>query len=359
VLSVDVMSPAELGAGDHAEWRDIRAGLGTPANPFMDPAFTRAIGEVRPGARVAVLRKGGSVLGYFPHERGAMGQGRAIGLGVSDAQGAVLRPDSGLDTLGLLRSCSLSSWEFDNLEAGQPLFQSHAVEELDSPVIDVSRGYDHYLAHLVENSPKFLKTTLAKERRLGRQVGDVRFVFDETDPRALRTLMEWKSAQYRRTGRHDRFAQPWISTLVHRLADTRTPEFAGVLSVLYAGDRPLAAHFGLRSHELLSCWFPAYDPEFGKYSPGLVLHLRMAEAAAASGIGMLDLGRGAGEYKDSLKTGHLRVYEGAAVRPGVGGAVYRLRREPPRAAHRFVRNRPRLARFASRTLLRLGRLRKG
>lgn len=38
----------------------------------------------------------------------------------------------------------------------------------------------------------------------------MRFVLDEREPEALRTLMGWKSAQYRRTGRRDRFAKPWI-----------------------------------------------------------------------------------------------------------------------------------------------------
>ncbi|RSS98415.1 GNAT family N-acetyltransferase, partial [Streptomyces sp. WAC05374] len=122
-----------------------------------------------------------------------------------------------------------------------------------------------------------------------------------------------------------RFAQEWISALVRDLHTTRAPGCSGVLSVLYAAGRPVAAHFGLRSRTVLSCWFPAYDPAYATYSPGLVLHLRMAEAAAAAGIGTLDLGRGAAEYKDALKTGELRVYEGASVRPGVRAGAGRGR----------------------------------
>ena len=136
-----------------------------------------------------------------------------------------------------------------------------------------------------------------------------------------------------------------------------SPGCSGVLSVLYVGERPIAAHFGLRSRTVLSCWFPAYDPEFAKYSPGLVLHLRMAEAAAAAGIGMLDLGRGAAEYKDALKTGELTVHEGAVVRPGVLGALHWLRREPPLRVHRFVRTRPALAARGRAALNGLARLR--
>jgi CelD/BcsL family acetyltransferase involved in cellulose biosynthesis len=353
-----VLRPDELTSNDHKMWREIRTESGAPANPFLDPVFTTAVGQVRPGSRVAVLEEDGSQVGFFPYERGLLGQGRAIGLGVSDSQGAVLRPGIRLDARRLLRACALSSWEFDNLEAGQALFAPHAVEELASPVIDLDEGFERYTARLRENSPGFLRQTLAKERRLARQVGEVRFVYDARDPEALRALMRWKSAQYRRTGRQDRFAQEWITRLVGLLGESGEPECRGVLSVLYAAGRPVAAHFGLRSRTVLSWWFPAYDRAYGKFSPGLVLQLRMLEAAAADGVRMVDLGSGPARYKESLKTRDLRVYEGAVVRLGPGGTAYRLAREPARAARRFVRKRPRLAEAAARTLEELGRLRE-
>jgi len=356
---VHVLRPEDLGEGERQRWRELRAAAEVPRNPFMEPEFTAAVGLVRPGARVAVLYEGTEPAGFLPFERGPLGQGRAIGLGVSDCQGAILRPGLVQDTAELLRACSLSAFAFDNLEPEQRLFLPYAAEEHATFVIDVEKGYDTYESVLRAQSPKFLKTTLAKERRLGRQVGPVRFVFDERDPAVLRTLMEWKSAQYRRTGRRDRFAQEWITRLVGRLAQTRAPECTGTLSVLYADGRPVAAHFGLRSSSVLACWFPAYDPAFAKYSPGLVLHLRMAEAAAAEGIGLLDMGRGPAEYKDSLKTGELAVYEGAALRPGAGAALHWLSREPVRRAHAFVRAHPRVASLASRALRGAGRLRAG
>jgi CelD/BcsL family acetyltransferase involved in cellulose biosynthesis len=359
-VRIKVVTPGELGAGHTEAWRELRASTGTPANPFMEPEFTLAVGRVRARARVAVLWQDGQAAGFFPYEQGPLGQGRAIGLGVSDCQGAVLRPGLGIDPRELLRACSLATWEFDSLEAGQKLFEPDAAEGFGSPVIDVGAGYAAYERRLRDHSPKFLRTTLAKERRLERQAGGVRFVFDERDPAALRRLMAWKSAQYRRTGRRDRFAQRWISALVRRLHESPgAGGCRGVLSVLYAGDRPVAAHFGLRSHTVLSCWFPAYDPEFAKYSPGLVLHLRMAEAAAGEGIALLDLGRGAAEYKDALKTGELRVHEGATLRPGARAGLYWLGREPVRRAHAFVRDHPRLAARARRALNGAARLRGG
>ncbi|MEV5440635.1 GNAT family N-acetyltransferase [Streptomyces sp. NPDC052682] len=353
-----VVRPEELTVNDHKMWREIRTESGAPANPFLDPVFTTAVGQVRPGARVAVLQEDGSPVGFFPYEAGPLGQGRAIGLGVSDSQGAVLRPGIRLDARRLLKACGLSSWEFDNLEAGQDPFLPYAADALASPVVDIGEGFERYTRALREKSPTFLRQTLAKERRLARQVGEVRFVYDAQDPDALRALMAWKSAQYRRTGRRDRFAQQWITRLVGLLAAGDEPECRGVLSVLYAGGRPVAAHFGLRSRTVLSWWFPAYDRAYGKYSPGLVLQLRMLEAAAADGVRTVDLGSGAARYKESFKTRDVRVYEGAVVCPGPGGAAYLLRREPARAARRFVRDRPRLAGVAARTLAGAGRLRE-
>lgn len=305
------------------------------------------------------MQDDGSPVGFFPYEAGTLGRGRAIGLGVSDSQGAVMRPGIRLDARRLLRVCGLSSWEFDNLDAGQGVLVPHAVEELASPVVDIGRGFEAHRERLRAKSPGFLRQTLAKERKLARQIRTVRFVYDTVDPGALRALMRWKSAQYRRTGRRDRFAQEWITRLVGLLGASEDPECRGVLSVLYAGDRPVAAHFGLRSRSVLSWWFPAYDRAYAAYSPGLVLELRMLEAAAADGVETVDLGSGPARYKDSLKTRDLRVYEGAVVRPVPGGAAHRLGREPARAARRFVRNRPRLAGAAARTLEELSRLRGG
>ena len=354
---IDVIHPADMSPTDIELWGELRARTAPVANPFMSPEFCQTVGRVRPGARVAVVRQDGKPAGFFPFERGRWGRGRAIGLGVSDCQGAVLRPGLQLEPHELLRASSLTVWEFNHLESGQDLFLPFATGRFASPVIDVTGSYAHYENLLRTRSHKFLKSTLAQERRLGRHLGPLNFVFDERNPEALRTLMAWKSAQYRRTGRRDRFAQTWINNLVCTLADTTAPACSGVLSVLYAGDRPVAAHFGLRSRTVLSCWFPAYDRNFAKFSPGLVLYLRMIEAAAAAGIEMLDLGRGDAAYKDSLKTRELMVHEGALLRPRPGAAVHWLSREPSRVVRRFVRERPQLKAAAVHTLETVGKMR--
>ncbi|MFJ2020252.1 MULTISPECIES: GNAT family N-acetyltransferase [Streptomyces] len=361
-MDISVYRPGELSSADRAAWTALQSKAhlnGSPelANPFLSPEFALAVGRTRRGVRIAVVREEGEPAAFFPFQRTATGVGRAVGLGVSDCQGLVHRPGFAWDAQDLLRACGLAVWEFDHLVEGQAPFEAGASGTFPSPVMDVDQGYDTYLRQLRGHSPKFTRTTLAKERRLGRDAGEVRYVHDERDPAALHTLMRWKSAQYRRTGRSDRFAHAWINQLVHQLHHTRSQPFAGVLSMLYADGRPVAAHFGLRTERVLACWFPAYDPAFARYSPGLVLHLRMAEAAAADGIAYLDLGRGQKEYKDSLKTRELFVSEGWVTRRHPVALGHRARRAPVRALRNAVLSRPELFEPADRILKRMGKIR--
>ncbi|MET8830308.1 GNAT family N-acetyltransferase [Streptomyces sp. NPDC004610] len=361
-MDIDVYRPGELTAADRAAWTALQAqaplhGSVELANPFLAPEFALAVGRCRRGVRIAVVRDGGEPVAYFPFQRTAAGVGRAIGLGVSDAQGVVHRPGFTWDARELLRACGLAVFEYDHLVAGQRPFETQVSGVHPSPVIDLDQGFDAYLAGLRDRSPKFTRSTLAKERKLGREAGGVQYVHDERDPAVLRTLMAWKSAQYRRTGRSDRFTQEWIIRLVQQLFHTRSAPFGGLLSVLYAGDRPVAAHFGPRTGQVLACWFPAYDPAFARYSPGLVLHLRMAEGAAAEGIAQLDLGRGQKQYKDSLKTRDIQVSEGWVTRRHPVAVGHRARRAPVRALRNAVVTRPELFEPADRLLKRLGKIR--
>ncbi|MEU9223887.1 GNAT family N-acetyltransferase [Streptomyces massasporeus] len=364
-MDIDVCRPDGLTASDRAAWTAIQRaapqhGSSQMANAFLSPEFAMAVGHWRRDVRIAVLREGGrhsEPVGYFPYQRTATGVGRAVGLGLSDCQGLVHRPGFRWDARELLAACGLAIWEFDHLAEGQSAFEQADTESFPSPVMDVGDGWDAYIAQLRQRSARGTRTKLGQERKLARAAGEVRYVHDERDPAALRTLMEWKSAQYRRTGRSDRFAHPWITGLVEELFHTRTESFSGLLSVLYAGGRPVAAHFGLRTEHLLACWFPAYDPAVAKYSPGVMLHLRMARGAAEDGIAYLDLGRGQRQHKDFLKTRELSVSEGWVTRRHPVALAHQARRAPARVLRNTVVSRPELRGPADRLLKSVGRFR--
>ncbi|MFH8935975.1 GNAT family N-acetyltransferase [Streptomyces griseosporeus] len=356
-MHITVHRADELTDAQRKSWHEAMDESPEFANPFLAPEFAQGVARHRAGVRIAVLHDGGEPVGFFPFERTSLGVGRALGLGLSDCQALVHRPGVVWDTRELLRACGLASFEFDHLVEQQKPFAPHVTGLFPSPVIDLEHGDDGYPEWLRATYPGLAKTTLKKERRIGRDIGETRFVFDERDPRALRQLMRWKSAQYRRTGRMDRFSRPWIVDLVTDLFELREEHFTGVLSVLYAGDRPVAAHFGPRSRTVLAAWFTAYDPDVHRYSPGLMMHLRMAETGRRQGIALLDLGRGDKEYKDWLKTRELRVAEGFATRPHPVAAAHRLVRRPVRGLRNTVLAHPRLREPADRLLKTIGALR--
>ena len=134
---------------------------------------------------------------------------------------------------------------------------------------------------------------------------------------------------------------------------TRTPSLTGTLSVMYAGEAPAAAHFGLRSDSMLAYWFTAYDVRLGRYSPGLIHHMQLAEESADAGVKLVDLGKGAKRYKETLKTGDLFVAEGIVTRPTLSAAAHWARRAPQAWVIRQIRAHPPLFRAAD-ALLRRG-----
>jgi CelD/BcsL family acetyltransferase involved in cellulose biosynthesis len=356
-MKVTVVRPRDLGSADVAAWRKMQQTRVDFDNAFLSPEFALAVDRVRSDARVAIIEVAGEIVGFFAFQHGRFRVARPIGAGVCDRQAVVQSPESDLDVGALLAASGISVWEFDHL-VGTQIGQVGHARPVPSPVIDVSDGYKRYVAERQRASKKIIKSTLAKHRRLEREVGPTRFDFDARDADVLNLLMRWKSAQYRRTGRRDRFAVQWIEQLIWDVFERRAEGCVGTLSVLWAGESIAAAHFGLRTASMLSCWFPAYEVGLARYSPGLFLHLKMAEGAAGAGIRQLDLGKGREEYKQSLKTGDLVVGEGWADRKSAVALARRIARIPRGLGDRVLDESPTLRRVARRSLAEVGRLRR-
>ena len=113
-------------------------------------------------------------------------------------------------------------------------------------------------------------------------------------------MLAWKSEQYLKSGNNDLFAPGWVREAVGSIFRSNVEGFAGMLSLLYAGDRMVAGHIGMRSHRVWHYWFPAYDPASAKYSPGLMLLLKMVGHAPEIGVRIFDLGKGMNSYKERL-----------------------------------------------------------
>src|SRR5262249_15136949 len=146
-----------------------------------------------------------------------------------------------------------------------------------SPQIDVSKGYDAYVQERRDAGSEQIKKTYNLMRRIEREVGSLRFIAESNNIASLATVLTWKSEQYRKSSNTDLFKPGWISDAANRIFNSRAGGFSGLLSLLYAGDQLIAGHFGMRSRRVWHYWFPAYEPKAARYSPGLILLLKMAE----------------------------------------------------------------------------------
>jgi CelD/BcsL family acetyltransferase involved in cellulose biosynthesis len=355
-VQISVTRPSELGPGELAAWHSMQRQTRSLANPFLCPEFAIAVDKFRQEARVAVLTDGPEIVGFFPFERRRFKVGVPIGAGLNDCEGLIHAPAVEWEPRELLRACKLAVWQFDHLAEGQRPFESYAVSVAPSPAIDLSEGFAAYQKKLCMKSPQFCRDVARKARRLEREAGELRFEVDSRDSALLRTLLGWKSDQYHRSGRVDNFGRKWIVDLIDYLFSTHGDRFDGLLSVLYAGETPVAAHFGLRYGHVLAHWFPAYDTRFGRQSPGLIQHLRMAEETAAIGVDLIDMGKGSGRYKQTLKSRDLLVAQGMATGGPLLAGPHRMRSGLSRWVRRQVKQHPPLFRAAEKMLRRYGRI---
>lgn len=325
-VSYRLIEPNELDASLISTWRAIQSKSKAFSSPYFCPEFTQLVGVVRDNVRVIVIENDGRIAGFFPHQRSFLGMGKPVGGPLSDYHGVITEPDAEWDIGPLMRAAKLSVWSFNHLVDDTGKFGSHVEARTSSPQIDLIYGYEHYAKGRRDAGSDYIKNTEGLARKLGREVGDLRFTLHEPGSEAIGQLIRWKSAQYRDSHLPDAFAVQWTSDLLHRIAEMQTEGFAGVCSVLRAGDRIVAIHFGMRSARVLHYWFPAYDPEFAKFSPGIILLLRMAEALASVGVRIIDLGAGMSQYKQRLMNSEVALLKGAVELPSLLATARQIQR---------------------------------
>ncbi|MDP2341064.1 MAG: GNAT family N-acetyltransferase [Deltaproteobacteria bacterium] len=320
-MKISVIAAADLDDGTRSKWRALQASNPALASPYFCPELTAAVAAQHDDVRIAVLEEGaaGGVVGFFPFQ-GRWGVGRPVGGHLSDHHGVIAGPDTVVDWQQLLKATGLAWWEFDHLTAAQ---SPGGVDEVrtGSPALDLSRGFAAWKQGRIDAGGRRIAELDRKARKLAREVGPVRFEAHDDDRALFWTVLRKKTEQCRRTGVDDVFASQRSRALVDDICSTQGPTFAGRLSALYAGDTLIAAHLGMRSARAWHWWFPVYEQAFAKHSPGALLLLHTARAAAAGGAVVLDLGKGDDGYKDSFADCSFPLVEGCVTRPTLRAAI--------------------------------------
>jgi CelD/BcsL family acetyltransferase involved in cellulose biosynthesis len=328
VTSVRVLRASDLTPELERVWAEIHREEPLFESPFFHPEFIHLVSSARDDVHVAVLEDGGDPVGFFPFQRDRRGVGYAVGWGLNDYQGVIVRRDVAWTASELIRDCGLRWFEFDHVPAGQQQFAPHRRALGASPVIELGDGFERYERRQREAGSKTLQRLRSRWRRLERDHGPARFEADVGDSELLATLMRWKSAQYRSTGVTDVLALPWFRATVEGAFRASADGFSAPLSVLWAGERPVAMHLGLRSRSVWHYWLPAHDhdPELARTSPGMLMILAMAEHADSFGVRAIDFGKGKVRYKLEFANAEVPLIAGWASRPSMTAARQRLLR---------------------------------
>lgn len=357
-MKVSVIAVSELDAGLFARWQAIRGTCPVYGRPFYHPAFTQLMARHRPRTRVAVVEDAGSICGFLPHEVDTRGRLLQVGLFLNDYHGMIAAPEQPIPVGQLLRACKAWYWHFDHMPTAFCSTRPWVAELSVSPYMDFAGGFSQYVERLTRyqqanKTPGVVASVRKSANRLKRDIGDLHFVWARPQADLLDWIMRLKSMQWHRSGRpqDDAFAIAWVRALMADALHFNQGEFSGTLSVLYAGERLVAAHFGFSDagHQTLHGSFATFDPELGYYMPGSILIHQFAEHGAGHGFRLFDMGRGSQEYKMRFATGHVNMGEGAVSRPQFLATSATAGRVGWRTAKSRIKAIPWVARWRSRS----------
>ncbi|RDV07244.1 GNAT family N-acetyltransferase [Sphingorhabdus pulchriflava] len=315
-MKASLISTQELDADCIRRWEQLRETNSIYASPFYSPHFAMAVGKVRRDAEVAIFEQDGRIVGFLPFHRVRGRVAKPIGGHLNDYHGAILEPGRVLAEPGLLRAAALDAYDFDHLPLQFALGMQSADTSLASPQMDLSAGYEASIAAKGDSWRRGQRDMSRKLRKMEREIGAVRCEFSSESDQAFDLHVEMRNTLYRRMGLRADYCIGWQGEVLRGLRNVGSPGFCGALSVLYAGEEPVAAHFGIVSNGVLHWWFPAYDLRVQRYSPGLQLIDRCARQAAIEGICTIDFGKGDDRYKTLFADRLIPMVKGSVCQQG-------------------------------------------
>jgi len=100
----------------------------------------------------------------------------------------------------------------------------------------------------------------------------------------------------------------------------------------------------------LHYWFPTFNDEYRKYSPGGVLLLHIAKELSKDNVEYIDLGKGEDTYKAKFSNDQIVLAEGSAMVPSFMASRVKIKRKiinylrtstilkPAKQSYKYVRS---------------------
>jgi len=315
-LQVEIVKAAAITPADVALWRGWTTTNPDLTSPYFRWDYAEIAARVCPGAAIAVFRRGGETVGFFPHQRRG-GSVQPLGAPMNDYHGVIAPAGSDIsleDVARLLKARRLNvpGW----IGAGQAGEERTTVQ---AALPD--EGFDAWYAERRATFGKFFKDKERARRSLETELGPITVTHELRDAALLDHLIDLKAAQYRRSGLHDIFACGWTRDLLHALMAETRPDFGASLATMHGGDKLTAIEFSLHAGRHYHFWFPAYEPSLARCSPGILLSMDTMKLAGAEGFRVFDFGFEGEHYKKYFVNTRQIVREAVVTRPGLTQAL--------------------------------------
>ena len=317
IIGTDALTPADVGL-----WRAMIASNPDLASPYFRPEFAQIAGTVSPNAAIAIFRRAGEIVGFFPHQtRG--GTLQPLGAPMNDYHGMIARAGEAPDLETVARLLKAP-----RLRVGAwvgPVGETEAAAAQDRETLMVSMpepGFEPWYAERRQTWGKYFKDKERARRSLAAELGEVTVERNLRDPALLNQLIALKRDQYRRTGRHDIFDCGWTVDLLHALLQARgEDDFGASMAAMWAGGKLVAVEYSLHAGGRYHFWFPVYEPSLARCSPGILLSMDTMRLASEQGYRVFDFGFGGEGYKKYFCNATQTVREALVARPGLGSSV--------------------------------------
>ncbi len=305
-MRVDVIPIKELSENMKQDWLKLQLSNPTLISPFFHPELFVTVGQYCPDIYVALLYQENRLAGFWPFQKNQK-LSAAQPMRFCNFEAIICAPDQIWDIDTILKKARLSSWNFESmLELKNIRSKNKNFQIFNSYRIDLTDGLEKYW-NFIETKKVRLKDLNDKRRKMGIIKGPLRFISNCTDIKILHKFMQWKIS------RHEQDPQ-WASLtskMLEHIFYLKDPLLKGVMPALYAGDELLAVDFHLRHQDYLGGLHRTFNPNFEKYSVGVLLLHDLINEHKALGYNIFDLGPGEFQYKIEYSNTSFPVIKGS------------------------------------------------
>ena len=335
-IDARLVKPSELSDAEREAWIAFTDSDPALASPYFRLEFAECCEEARSDTRALVVREGGQIAGFLPLQMGKVGYARPIAGPLSDVHGVIAEPGRAVDLRSWLKAGGVPLFEFHSALGLQSCWKDFARVTDGSWIIDLSNGYEAFEQASAKAEPKAFRNIRARRRKLEEIEGGFEFRMDDDRPEAFAAMVEWKRQQYCRTKVFDVFSVGWTGSLLAAILRKQSERFRGICSTLNIDGRIAAVHVGMASETRCHYWFPAYDPDYNKVSPGLLLLLEKIRFASEVKRTSVELGPGDYDFKRNLGSWQVPLAQGciltasapAILRGAAGSLVGAIEKAP-------------------------------